>query len=215
MTENKEISIFKRIVANEFNSSNTISIFEEFIAFYLDYSLDEVRDNLRIMLRKKDNDLTEKLDFFLIYEDEDKNIEIANTARKEDIEINLCYACEVHGNQQPPNVDIDDSVVRETTQIMFYNYDNQERLNGTYYLTDKEEENKYEKFRICTINLFKVLNMDYTNDPKIDGIIDWCKLFTETDIGKFNEIAEKILVPETAQVLKERANKLNENKEFN
>ena len=184
-----------------FNNEKNISLLEEFIAFYMDIPLKEVKGNLKLLKRNlnKNNLKSSKKEVDLLLELNGKkyNIELNNKWNKNIKNRNVVYISHIHGEQLKRGFK-DYNDIEESIQINLNNSDTEEEIISKYYFRNKKGEILSKKCRIDVINLVKGKNMSYTDDERKNYLIDWCKVFTSVTEEELEKSSKKVLSNKSA-----------------
>lgn len=203
---------FDYMFTEVFNNPKNICVLEEFISYYLDISLNKVKGNLKLLSRnlKKKNKLSSKkeVDLLLDLNGKKYNIEMSNKWNEGIKDRNLIYLSKIHGEQIKEGFYKYDEI-EESIQINLNNFDSEEELKTTYYLRNDKGKIFSKKFRIDIINLEKGKNMSYTNDEKVNTLINWCKVFTSKTEEELKESLKNIVSRTSKKKLIEDVNRLS------
>ena len=179
-----------------FNNEKNISLLEEFIAFYMDIPLKEVKGNLKLLKRNLDkNNLKsskKEVDLLLELNGKKYNIELNNKWNQNIKNRNVVYISHIHGEQLKRGFK-DYNDIEESIQINLNNSRSNEGIISRYYFRNEKGEILSEKCRIDVINLVNGKNMSYTNDEKENYLIDWCKVFTSKTEEELEKSSKKVL----------------------
>ena len=119
-----------------FNNEKNISLLEEFIAFYIDIPLKEVKGNLKLLKRNlnKNNLKSSKKEVDLLLELNGKkyNIELNNKWNKNIKNRNVVYISHIHGEQLKRGFK-DYNDIEESIQINLNNSDAEEEIKKEKY----------------------------------------------------------------------------------
>ena len=158
-----------------FNNEENIELLEEFIAYYMDIPLEDVKGNLKLLsrnLKKKNLKSSKKeVDLLLDLKGKKYNIELSNKWNQGIKDRNVVFLSNIHGEQLKRGFN-DYSEIEETIQINLNNFDEEEEIKTSYYFTNERGEILSKKCRIDVINLEKGSKMSYTSDERINKLID-------------------------------------------
>ena len=144
------------VMLKVFNNEKNISLLEEFIAFYMDIPLKEVKGNLKLLKRNlgKNNLKSSKKEVDLLLELNGKkyNIEHNNKWNQNIKNRNVVYISHIHGEQLKRGFK-DYNDIEESIQINLNNTRSNEGIISRYYFRNEKGEILSEKCRIDVINL--------------------------------------------------------------
>ena len=195
-----------------FNNEENIELLEEFIAYYMDIPLEDVKGNLKLLsrnLKKKNLKSSKKeVDLLLDLKGKKYNIELSNKWNQGIKDRNVVFLSNIHGEQLKRGFN-DYSEIEETIQINLNNFDEEEEIKTSYYFTNEKGEILSKKCRIDVINLEKGSKMSYTSDERINKLIDWCKVFRSTTEEELIRYSKKVLSKKSSTKLVNEVKRLS------
>ena len=197
LTKNEIIPMtFDLMFTEVFNNEDNIELLEEFISYYMDIPLEDVKDNLKLLTRnlKKKNLKSSKkeVDLLLDFKGKKYNIELSNKWNQGIKDRNVVFLSNIHGEQIKRGFNSYNEI-EETIQINLNNFDEEEEIKTSYYFTNEKGKILSKKCRIDVINLEKGSKMSYTDDERLNKLIDWCKVFTSTTEEELKKYSKKVL----------------------
>lgn len=177
-----------------FNNEDNMCILEEFISFYFNIELKEVKGNLKLLSRnlKKENINSSKKEVDLLLDMKGKkyNIELSNGWTEGIIDRNIVYLSKIHREQLKRGGKY--NKIEESIQINLNNFECGENIKTTYYLRNEKGIIMSKKFRIDVINLVKGKKMCYTTD-ETNLLIGWCKILTSTTMEELKDSLKGVI----------------------
>lgn len=197
LTKNEIIPMtFDLMFTEIFNNEENIELLEEFISYYMDIPIIEVKGNLKLLTRnlKKKNLKSSKkeVDLLLDLNGKKYNIELSNKWNQGIIDRNVVYLSNIHGEQLKKGF-ISYNEIKESIQINLNNFESDNEIKTSYYFMNDKLEKLSEKIRIDVINLEKGSKMGYTDDERLNKLIDWCKVFTSTTEEDLKKYSKRVL----------------------
>ena len=189
---------YDKLFIDIFNNPDNIGILEEFLAVYLNVSLEKIEGKVKLLprelktgnksLRDKQVDLLLKLDKEII------NIEISNRSSQGITDRNIIFACSSHAKQLGYK-DNDYSKIEKTLQICLNNFKcNKHNLVEKYYLKNEYGEILSEKIEIDMVDMVKGEKICY-NEPN-NKLAMWCKALKTKLKVEFEKLIEGVIVKE-------------------
>lgn len=199
-----------------FNKEENIDILEEFISFYLDIELKEIKGNLKLLSRdlelENKNQAGRRVDLLLDYKGKKINIELSNYMSKYIIERNIVYACSVHSRQLKYQ-DTSYKKIEKTIQINLLGYNSKQKsVKESYYLKNDNGDKLSEKLEIDIIDMEKGKKMWYTEPT--NKLAGWCKLFMSRNAEELEESRKGIMENKVGEKLESEVRKLSEDNEM-
>lgn len=199
-----------------FNKAENISILEEFVSFYLDIDIEEIKGNLKLLSRELElenrRQARRTIDLLLAYKGKKINIELSNYMSRAVIERNIVYACSVHARQLKYG-DIHYKGIEQTIQINLLGYRrNKDKVRERYTISNENGEMLSDRLIIDIIDMVKGNELWYTEPA--NKLYSWCKLFLSNNEQELEESREYIMEKEAGERLDKEVRKLSQDDEM-
>lgn len=199
-----------------FNNPKYIGILEIFLSMYLEYDIEDIKGNLKIMPRKllieNKNDKQKEVDLILDYKGEKINIELNNTYSPGIKDRNIVYVCYIHGRQLKYG-DNNYQEIERTIQINLNNSKGEEIEENYCLLNLKNGKLLTEKLKIDIINLQTEENKCYTEREK--ELYKWSRVLMASKKKELKDALKEIAMDlEDKKNLENEVDKLSQDEEI-
>ena len=231
LTHEREVNMIRRQKLNEgeiisltydfmftsiFNKEENIDILEEFVSFYLDIDLNDVKGNLKLVSRELEleskKEAGKTVDLLLDYKGKKINIELSNNMSKGVTERNIVFVCRVHGGQLKYG-DIHYKGIEQTIQINLLGYKrNKGVVKERYSLRNEKRESLSDRLIIDIIDMELGSELWYIEPT--NKMYSWCKLFMSKNETELEESRKYIMGRESGEKLDKEIKKLSQEDEM-